>query len=214
MVMDELHLLKQKIESETDGSKFDRLKNRLIKKYGESHRKEVLDILTSYAFHGRINHWRNFILTDIIRLQYEGETLYSSFWEKAILHPDLAYWSVDGLLKSNGKDSYSSLVLLLDNVSYPLEVKAKIIKELAQHSKQLFDRNLPSDPGYWKENDLWLDEIRIWAESSFPEGKGYQEPIRYPALDNPITKFEKLMARWDIKLSKMRRTQTVDLSNP
>jgi len=204
----------KKLEKETSGIVFSNLKDQLIRMYGVTNRSEVLDCLMNYVFNGQIMHWRTFLLTDIIKLQSEKEYSYTPFWEKAIQEPLLSYWSIDGLLKTKGCEAYPELVKLINDSSVKLDSRAKAIKEISVHSQQLFDKNLPSDPGYWKEEDLRVNEVNEWASAGFPRGEGHKAPDRYTALDTPMTKFEKLMARLDEKLSKKRLKQNNDPANP
>lgn len=206
--------LEIKLFEQKDGNKFSRLKDQLIKKFGDNDRKAVLDIFMRYVETGQLVHWRNFLLTDIIRLLHEGEAEYSEFWERCITKPDLAYWSVDGLLKTKGKEAYSILIGLLGK-DYREEVKNKAVKSLAIHSKQPFDRGLPSDPAYWKPESRRISEIDDWQNKGYPVGEGYTPPKRHVSLDNPQDSFEKLMVRLDKKLALLRSKQHhPDLANP
>lgn len=56
---------------------------------------------------------------------------------------------------------------------YPTEVRANAAKQLAARSGQRFDRDLPTDPGCWTEEDIRADEIVRWSEAGFPRGSGY-----------------------------------------
>jgi hypothetical protein len=94
-----------------------------------------------------------------------------------------------------------------------VEHRSQAVKCVAQFSKQPFDRRLTADPGHWKENQLRLAEIAAWAEAGYPDGKGFSEPARHPALDSPQTPFEKIVSRLDEKLAKKRRERQ-DLAEP
>jgi hypothetical protein len=86
----------------------------------------------------------------------------------------------------------------------PTELRAQAAKRLAQASRQKFDRDLPSDPGRWKETQLRLDELDAWEAAGFPEGAGYPAQPRDPGLDHPITAVERLAARLDARLARAR----------
>ncbi|MFV0330482.1 MAG: SMI1/KNR4 family protein [Dysgonomonas sp.] len=195
--------LKEKLFTELDGTKFDRLKNQLIKKFGTDNRKGVIDIFIHYVKEGQLKHWREFLLTDLIELVDEGEKEYSHFWEENFKNPKLSYWSVDGLLKTKGEEAYPLLINMLDG-DYPEGIKNKIVKGLSEYSKQPFDRGLFPDPEHWKAGSRRIDEIMLWQQNGYPNGKGYTHPDRHTSLDNPQNSFEKLMARLDKKVSILR----------
>lgn len=203
----------EQIFTEKDGGNFSRLKDKLIKNYTPNEREKVIAVLMQYVKEGRILHWRNFLLTDIIELINEGEICFSDFWEWAITDNQLAYWSIDGLLKTKEKEAYPEIVSIALSGDYPLSVRAKAIKSIALISKQPFDRELSVDPGYWKEEQLRLAEITDWQKNGYPDGIGYSEPKVHPSLKNPQTKFEKLVAKLEKKL-ETKRKKYQDLSNP
>ena len=157
MAVAPLAALHRKLFDETDGSKFARLKDRLLKKHAPDDRLAVLDILTAYARDGQLLHWRTFLMTDIVHL-VEGSQ-HAAFFAWALEQPTLAYWGVDGLLKSTGVDAYAPLVALAASGATRLEVRAKAIKSLAVFSRQPFDQGLPTDPGHWKAEQLRLDAV-------------------------------------------------------
>ena len=95
--------LEEKLFNENDGSKFSKIKDRLIKLFAEYEREKVLEILIQYSKSGKILHWRAFLLTDIIALVKENETGYIKFFEWTITQPELTYWGIDGLLKTKGQ---------------------------------------------------------------------------------------------------------------
>ncbi|MCX2743794.1 SMI1/KNR4 family protein [Mangrovivirga sp. M17] len=203
----------KEIFSETDGSKFSKLKNKLVKNFSENSREKVLEILMDYCRSGQLLHWRNFLLSDIIRLIKVNEANYIPFFEWAITQSKLTYWGIDGLLKTKGFNCYDQLLELLTDENVELASRSKAIKSLAAHSDQPFDRDLPKDPGYWKVSDLRIDEIIEWKENGYNSGSGYEEPLRHPSLDNPKTEFEKIVAKLD-NLLKIERNTNQDLSNP
>lgn len=127
--------------------------------------------------------------------------------------PELTYWGIDGLLKTNGKKSYAKLVDLTVSDNQPVENKAKAIKSLSIVSKQPFDRGLSKDPGYWKKEDLRIEEIKKWQKDGCEDGQGYSVPITHISLANPKTELEKVVAKLNKKL-ETKRTNNQDLSNP
>ena len=198
---------------EMDGSKFNTLKSKIIKHFSQDHRKEVLAIFIQYAKEGRLLHWRNFLLTDIIALVEKDEGAYAAFFEWTITQPELTYWGIDGLLKTKGKQSYEALIKLASDESVVLSCRAKAIKSLSLYARQNFDRGLVKDPGYWKKEDLRLGELLAWQQQAYPDGKGYQEPTTHPSLKNPQTELERVAAKLDQKL-QIKRQKRQDLSNP
>jgi hypothetical protein len=135
--------LQKNLFSEKDGSKFSKTKDKLIKQFSENNRDQVVDMLMEYSRHGSLLHWRNFLLTDIIRLVHDQEISYAAFFEWALSQPELMYWSIDGILKTKGADAYEALVALAVNDQLRMDVRAKAIKSIAVRSKQPFDRDLP-----------------------------------------------------------------------
>ncbi|MFA7337424.1 MAG: SMI1/KNR4 family protein [Candidatus Obscuribacterales bacterium] len=85
---------------------------------------------------------------------------------------------------------------------------------MARTSLQSFNRGLNRDPGYWEEKDFRLDELRLWQDAGFPQGKGLPQPVRDPALDNPQTTFEKVISDFDAKLVKYRESDPDEKTNP
>jgi len=208
-----LQKLRQQIIDETDGVKFSKLTEKLLKKYASTDREYVLDILIDYARNGQILHWRNFLLNDIIELLNEDEAKYVDFFAWCVTQPELTYWGIDGLLKTNGKKSFSALVEILKNESFKTSIRAKAIKSISVFSKQPFDRELPKDPGYWKVEDLRIEEIEIWQKNGFQDGEGYARPKTHISLENPKTELEKIASKLNKKL-EAQRTKNQDLSNP
>ncbi|HVI47918.1 MAG TPA: SMI1/KNR4 family protein [Chitinophaga sp.] len=198
---------------EMDGGKFARKKDKLIKDFGATHRKAVIQALMQYAREGKLKHWRGFLMIDIVRLVGEGETAYATFFTWALTIPELAYWAVDGYLKTEGAVAYPSLTALAQNNNNQLDVRAKAVKSLAVHSGQPFDRGLPTDPGHWKPEHLRLPTLKQWQQDGYPAGKGYDMPPIHPALQQPSTPFEILAARLDHKLAAMRQAH-FDKANP
>lgn len=199
--------------AETDGNKFATLKDKLIRSYAGKDRQAVIEALVRYAREGRLMHWRAFLMTDIIQLVAPAENSWRSFFEWAVTEPALAYRATDGLLKTAGREAYPALVALAANENLPTEKRAKAVKSLAMYSRQPFDRELPSDPGYWKPEQLRLDELIAWQEQGYPDGAGYAPPQVHPSLLHPGNDFEKLMAKLDKQLEKKRR-KNKDHANP
>ncbi|WP_409415893.1 SMI1/KNR4 family protein [Flavobacterium sp. PS2] len=199
--------------TEDDGSKFSKIKDKLIKSFSTTDREKVIEILIQYSKDGKMLHWRNFLLTDIIDLVQEDETNYSDFFEWTITKPELTYWGIDGLIKTKGIKAYKTLIELAQNESLPTEVRAKAIKSIAIHSKQPFDRDLPKDPGYWKIENFRIDELLDWQSKAYKQGSGHKEPQIHPTLKNPKTELEKAVSKLDDKL-KIERDKQQDLSNP
>ncbi|OOG19355.1 hypothetical protein BWD42_05320 [Sphingobacterium sp. CZ-UAM] len=208
-----LQKLRQQIVDETDGGKFSKLTEKLLKKYSSTDREYVLNILTEYARNGQILHWRNFLMTDIIKLVNEDEANYADFFEWCITQPELTYWGIDGLLKTSGKQSYPALIEILKNESINTSIRAKAIKSISLFSRQAFDRELPKDPGYWKVADLRIEEIEIWQKNGFQDGDGYPKPKTHNSLENPKTELEKIASKLNRKL-QAQRAKNPDLSNP
>ncbi|WP_071323290.1 SMI1/KNR4 family protein [Janthinobacterium sp. 1_2014MBL_MicDiv] len=211
MAVTALAALHRKLFDETDGVKFSKLKDRLLAKHGASDRLAVLDILIGYAKEGQLLHWRNFLMSDIARLVEADE--HAAFFAWALAQPTLAYWSVDGLLKSAGKDAYVPLVALAASGTASLEVRAKAVKSLAVFSRQPFDAGLPTDPGHWRQDSLKLDAVLAWQRDGCPDGAGHAAPATHASLDEPRTALEKAAARLEKKLAA-RRKQEQDLAQP
>ena len=205
--------LEESLFNEKNGNKFSKTKDELIKIFSKSDRDAVLAILIQYSKSGKILHWRNFILTDIVELVGENETKYASFFEWTITQPELAYWGIDGLLKTNGQNAYPVLIELAQNEKLPTEVRAKAIKSISVYSKQQFDRDLPEDPGYWEVEDLKISELIEWKKCGYKQGVGYEKPHVHSTLQKPKTELEKVVSLLDKKLQIYREKQQ-DLSNP
>ena len=208
-----LEKLRQQIIDETDGNKFSKLIQKLLKKFSSTDREYVLNILTEYAKNGQISHWRNFLLSDIVNLVNEDESKYTNFFEWCVTQPKLTYWGIEGLIKTKGKKSFLTLIEIAKNDSLEIETRAKSIKSISIYSKQSFDRNLPEDPGYWKLEDLRIAEVENWQKNGYQEGQGYSKPKTHISLENPKTELEKIVYKFNQKLEK-ERSKNQDLSNP
>lgn len=208
-----LDKLSQQIFDETDGNKFSKLIKKLLKKYSSSDREYVLNILTEYVKNGQILHWRNFLLSDMVELVNEDESKHNNFFEWCVTQPKLTYWGIDGLIKTKGKKSFSTLIELAKDDNLETETRAKSIKSISTYSKQPFDRGLPKDPGYWKLEDLRIEEVENWFKNGYQDGKGYSEPTTHFSLENPKTELEKIVSKLNQKL-EIVRSKNQDLSNP
>ncbi|WP_219115923.1 SMI1/KNR4 family protein [Janthinobacterium sp. UMAB-56] len=211
MALAPLAALHRKLFDETDGVKFSKLKDKLLAKHAASDRLAVLDILIGYAREGQLLHWRNFLMSDIARLVEACE--HAAFFAWALEQPELAYWGVDGLLKSAGKDAYAPLVALAASSASSLDVRAKAVKSLAVFSGQPFDAGLPTDPGHWKPDSLRLDAVLAWQRDGYPDGTGHARPATHASLDDPRTPLDKAAARLEKKLAARRRKEQ-DLAQP
>lgn len=211
MAITPLAALHRKLFDETDGSKFATLKDRLIKKHGESDRQAVLAILSAYARDGQLLHWRSSLVNAIVGLMRPQEL--QEFFTWIVTVPELAYWGIDGLLKSMGKDAYDTVVAMAISDSLPLEVKAKAVKSLAVLSRQPFDAGLSQDPGHWKADSLRLDDVLAWKRDGYPDGAGFAPPATHASLANPGSALEKAAALLEKRLAK-ERAQDQDLARP
>lgn len=205
--------IEKSLFNENNGIKFSKLKDNLIKHFAKTDREKVIDILLEYSRHGQILHWQGLILIDIIKLVNDNEVNYAGFFEWTVKQPELAYWGVDGLLKTKGRDAFGVIIELVQTDSLAIEVRAKAIKSIAKYSKQPFDRGLAEDPGYWKVEDLRIAELLEWQKQGYNEGVGYLQPQIHSTLKNPKSELEKAVAKLDKKLANKRKTQQ-DLSNP
>lgn len=211
MAITPLAALHRKLFDETDGSKFATLKDRLIKKHGESDRQAVLAILSAYARDGQLLHWRSSLVNTIVGLMRPQEL--QEFFAWAVTLPELAYWGIDGLLKSMGKEAYATVVAMAISDSLPLEVKAKAVKSLAVLSRQPFDAGLSQDPGHWKADSLRIDDVLAWQRYGYPDGAGFAPPATHASLASPGSALEKAAALLEKRLAK-ERAQDQDLARP
>ena len=211
MAITPLAALHRKLFDETDGGKFATLKDRLIKKHGETDRLAVMEILSDYAREGQLLHWRSSLVNSIVGLMQPQEL--KDFFTWAVTQPTLAYWGIDGLLKSAGKEAYGTVVALAVADAMPREVRAKAVKSLAVFSRQQFDAGLSQDPGHWKLDSLRLDDVLAWQRAGYPDGAGFAPPVTHASLDDPRTALEKAAAKLEKKLSGERKKDQ-DLARP
>lgn len=211
MAVAPLAALHRKLFDETDGVKFSKLNERLLKKHAADERQAVLAILIAYALEGQLLQWRTFLMTNIVQLAEANE--HTAFFAWALAQPELAYRAVDGMLKSIGKNAYAPLVALAASSTASLEVRAKAVKSLAIFSRQPFDAGLPTDPGHWKAEQLQLDAVLAWQRDGYPDGAGHALPATHAALEDPRSPLEKAAARLEKKLAAIRRKEQ-DLAQP
>ncbi|MDO5692642.1 MAG: SMI1/KNR4 family protein [Pseudomonadota bacterium] len=213
MSKDKLEQLEVELFKETNGSRFAYLKEKLIAKHVDAQRDAVLAIIERYVREGPIAHWREFLMADAVKLcRGQDQTLFP-FFNWALGQPELAYWAVDGLLKTGPASALPTLCRLACDQSRDVEVRAKAIKSLALYADQTFDRNLPADPGHWREDQLPLDVLLQWQRDGFPRGIGHSLPVAHPdltqtrsALDRAAARLERLLAR--------QRAMRQDAANP
>ena len=184
-----------------------------LEKYAQKGNEQAKAVLALYVSKGSINHMRTHACSCLAASVKEPHVEFATLFRKGLSDPDLRYWSILGYLNSVGKGAYKELARMAANTSIRLEERAHAVKCLARFSKQTFDRGLPSDPGFWKETDLRLSELKAWAKDGYRDGKGYSPPNRHAALDKPRTALEKIVSRFDKKLSKKRRVWQ-DLAEP
>ena len=125
-------------------------------------------------------------------------------------HESEKYWIVELLPNVIGKKAYDFLIAVIHS-NDKLAIRANAIKQLAIISKQPFDKNLPKDPGHWKETDLRLDDIDQWIKDGCREECEYLPPNQDKSLFEPTTKFEMVVSKLNQKLQKDQNHQ--DYSN-
>jgi hypothetical protein len=92
-------------------------------------------------------------------------------FRKGLSDPHTQYWSILGYIKTAGKIAYEELTRIATDDTISVEHRSLAVKCLSTVSKQPFDRQLPADPGGWKETDLRLSEIAAWVKAGYPDGK-------------------------------------------
>ena len=203
----------QKLLDEADGMKFIKLKEKFIKSYCKTDRRQVAETLMRWVREGKHPHLRSDVLLDILDCIGHTGLENSDFFSWSIADPALAYWSIDGLLKTNGNCAYPQIVSVARNSDFSVETRAKAVKSLSEASKQPFDQGLPSDPGEWQLKDLPLEAIEKWERSGFSDGAGHKAPATHASLNSPTTEFERIVARLDKKLGRQRAKEQ-DPANP
>lgn len=199
----EVDKLRKALFAATDGIKACRAINRLAKQAdrGDDRAKQAL---AAYLAEGRIDHMRGHACYVLASSAKEPNVEFAALFFRGLSDAKLRYWSILGYMNAAGKAAYPKLIELAEDENLPLPERAHAIKCLASFSKQRFDRKLPADPAYWKESDLRLSELRGWVDAGFPDGGGYEPPMRHPALDRPTTTFERIVSRLDKVLAKKR----------
>lgn len=175
--------------------------------------EQAKDALALYVKNGPIDHHRSFACYCLAGCVTEADVKFAKLFRDALSDSELRSSSIKGYLNVSSKAAYKEIVRIAENKRIPLESRAQAIKCLAMHSKQPFDRNLPSNPGDWKETDLRLAELKAWMKGCYPEASGYAEPKRDPALDRPRTALERIVSQLDKKLAKNREKRQ-DLASP
>lgn len=195
-----------------DGIKAHRYVDRLLKaaKNGSLEAKQAL---ARYMQSGSLAHVREHVAAQLQKIAIENDPVLAQSFDFGLTDGATRYWSIEGSIKVIGARAYDQLSRIALSSQYRTEERAKAIKCLAQHSGQSFDRQLPSDPGCWEESDLRLDELQLWIEQGYQPGQGYKAPQRHPALINPASEFEKVVASLDRKLATLR-TLKQDPVNP
>jgi hypothetical protein len=171
--------------------------------------------LVAYMQFGKIDHVRTYVcslISEMMNAQRCGRLV--DIFRRGLADNALRYWSVDGLALTAGSDSYKDLCAIALNEDCRLDERAKALQTLARTSLQPFNRGLNSDPGYWEEKDLRLDELKQWQDAGFPQGAGLPQPARDPALDNPQTDFEKVISDFDSRLARYRANDPDEKTNP
>lgn len=172
---------------------------------------EALQAIADYVACGPIAFVRGFLASTLVELTAPGSARHAEVFAKGLADPGARYWCIVGLLRSRGASAYPSLVKLALDPKVKREDRACAIKQLALHSGQLFDRQLPADPGFWSTKQFRVDEVRRWARAGFPRGPGHPPLVLDRALSVPRTVLEKLAARLDRKLAADR---TIDPADP
>jgi len=204
--------LTKKLFETTDGSAISRIVKKLMKE-ANRYRNDVIVVLFEYMKNGNIEHWRSFVVPDVISIIEDGETSYSIYFEEGLLDPVTAYWCVSGLLKTAGLDCYKLLTEFALDESNDLDSRSHAIKCLANDSNQTFVSGLPTDPGHWKQEELPIDQLKKWSTEGFPKGEGFRPPLQHPSLENPVSDIELLASIFENKLAKYR-SRDQDLANP
>lgn len=202
----EVDKLRLALFAATDGVKACRAINRLAQQAncGDERAKQALAL---YLAEGRIDHMRVHACCVLASSVKEPDAELAALFLRGLSDAKLRYWSILGYTFAAEKSAYAKLIDLTEDENLPLPERAHAIKCLASASKQCFDRDLPADPGYWKESDLRLSELRDWAAAGFPDGASYDPPMRDPALDHPTTKFERIVSRLDKTLVNKRQAR-------
>ncbi|MBO5110934.1 MAG: SMI1/KNR4 family protein [Clostridia bacterium] len=171
--------------------------------------EEMIDVLVR----NKVRLHNGFILASIVRNVDWSNLAYDKRQELAVMltkryygdgHPREHYWVMMLVSLLIGREAYPLLMDAARRDSV-LEVRACAIKSLAKVSGQTFDRNLPKDPGKWKEQDLRLDEMEAWIAEGCPDGPGYLPPVLDPALTTPTNDFERTVCAFNRRLERLNQ---------
>ncbi|MBI2690057.1 MAG: SMI1/KNR4 family protein [Acidobacteria bacterium] len=204
--------LRDKLLASKDGIETHRLISRVLRAM-DDHVEDVQSILAEYSKDGPLDHCREYAMARLVKIVPRGGSGFRSLFESGLSDPYTAYWSIEGLIRLVGPASYEQLTAFVLDASQKTEHRAKAIREMALDSGQQFIRGLPSDPGYWKIDQMPLLEFQKWAAAGFPKGPGFQEPVRHPNLDAPRSTVDFAASRLESKLAKYRR-ECQDIAEP
>ena len=158
----------------------------------------LAEIMKNVDFNTFEYHKKDELFTKLVNRYY---VQYNNRMNKLSAQNGESYWTMEFVIKLVKKDSYNFLIDVVkgnDNI----EVRANALKRLAIVSGQHFDRNLPKDPGHWKEKDLRIDELNKWIENGCKDGVGYCPPKQDKSLFNPTNQFEEAVSKLNKKLIK------------
>ncbi len=193
----------------TDGSEA----HRLIRKLKAVPANDALAVLAEYAKSGPIDHVRTHAMSLAAARVDSGDRTFATLFEAGLSDLHVRYWSINGLVRVSGVESFPTLTALAKDSTHRLADRANAIRVMALHSGQHFIRGLPTDPGYWKELELPLQALDLWAVAGFPKGPGFDPPNPHPKLGAPETRLDQIASRLDAKLAKLRRERQ-DPVNP
>lgn len=185
----------------------------LIRDLLRAEASDSVPILMEYATAGSLDHVRAHAAARLAELIPEGDSSYAGFFEAGLSDAELAYSSIQGLVRASGKSSFPALTQFALDPAHRVDDRAKAIREMALFSGQHFIKGLPSDPGHWKAADLPIKELQEWAVAGFPPGPGFSPPERHPRLDAPESQLDRIASRLDAKLAKLRKVNQ-DPVNP
>lgn len=169
--------------------------------------------LAEYMIDGQLDHVRNFACSSLAELVDDSDKELASQFEQGLSDDVIRYWCVLGYANILGREAYEKLTSIVRDESISADDRGQAVKCLASCSGQPFDRQLPSDPGEWQENDIRIDEIVAWSEAGYPKRTSHPSPVRHPALDKPKSKLEKAASRLDKRLAK-QRSERQDPADP
>ena len=185
----------------------------LIRDLLRAEANDSVPILMDYATGGPLGHVRTHAAAKLAELIPEGDSSYAGFFEAGLSDAELAYWSIQGLVRASGKSSFPALTQFALNPAHRVEDRGKAIREMALLGGQRFIQGRPSDPGHWKAADLPINELQAWAADGFQPGPGFSPPERHPRLDAPASRLDQIASQLDVKLAKLRKARQ-DPVNP